>query len=75
MWFRPYPELREVIVNLKTDTVFRGVLYKRTRTYIVLKNAKLLQVRDKVIPLDGEVLIDVKNVDFIQVVNYADNTI
>jgi len=68
MVFNRYPELREVVVNCKTDTVFKGVLYKHTRNYIVLKNAQLLRTKSAPVEVDGEVMIDAQNIDFIQVV-------
>ena len=62
-----YPELREVVVNCKTDTVFKGVVYKRTPKYIIMKNVQLLQQAGEALKIDGEVMIDRANVDFIQV--------
>lgn len=66
-WGR-YPELRRVIVNLKTDRAFRGVLWRRRRNYLVMKNAEMLKVKGETVPVDGEVVIMAGNVDFIQVV-------
>jgi small nuclear ribonucleoprotein (snRNP)-like protein len=63
-----YPQVREVIVNTKTDKSFRGVLWSRRRGYIVLRNASMLQPRGDAIKMDGEVMIESANVDFIQVV-------
>lgn len=64
----PYPALRQVIVNTKTERTFRGVLWRRRRGFLVLRNAELLQGRGEVMPMDGEVVIPAENVDFIQVV-------
>jgi small nuclear ribonucleoprotein (snRNP)-like protein len=64
----PDPTLREVIVNTKTDKAFRGVLWQRTRGYLVLRNVSLLRAREAPLAVDGEVVIDAANVDFIQVV-------
>jgi len=66
--FESYPELRQVVVNTRTDRAFRGVLWRRRRGYLVLRNAELLKGRGEATPLDGEVVIDRENVDFIQVV-------
>ena len=63
-----YPQVREVIVNTKTDKSFRGVLWSRRRGYIVLRNVSMLQPRGDAIKMDGEVMIESANVDFIQVV-------
>lgn len=64
-----YPLKRQVIVNTKTDRAFRGVLWRVARwRYLVLKNAEMLRGRDEPVPIDGEVVIERANVDFIQVV-------
>lgn len=63
-----YPEKRTVIVNTRTERAFRGVLWRRRWGYLVLRNAELLKVRGETVPMDGEVVIDRANVDFIQVV-------
>lgn len=67
-WFERYPEVRTVIVNTKTERAFRGVLWRRRRGYLVLRNAELLKPRGETAPLDGEVVIPAANIDFIQVV-------
>ena len=65
--FKPYPVLRRVIVNTKTDKSFRGVLWRKNRDFLVLKNAELLGENGSRIPVDGEVVIERANVDFYQV--------
>lgn len=67
--FERYPELKNVVVNLKTGTVFRGVLWRKRGDYLVLRNAEMLRSKNEKIPVDGEVVLDARNVDFIQVVN------
>jgi len=62
-----YPCLRQVIVNTRTDRAFRGVLWARTGNYLVLRNAELLKGKGEIAPVGGEIVIDVSNVDFIQV--------
>lgn len=62
-----YPVLRRVIVSTKTGTSFRGLLWRRRRGYLVLRKAQLLKARGEVVPMDGEVVIDVANIDFVQV--------
>jgi small nuclear ribonucleoprotein (snRNP)-like protein len=66
--FDRYPAVRAVIVNTKSDKAFRGVLWRRTGEYLVLRNAELLKPRGEVSPMDGEVMILASNVDFVQVV-------
>jgi small nuclear ribonucleoprotein (snRNP)-like protein len=67
--FDRYPTLRRVIVNTKTDRAFRGVLWRRARGYLVLREAEILKAKGETTPMDGEVMIESSNVDFIQVVN------
>ena len=69
MIFDRYPTLRQVIVNTKTDRAFRGMLWQRRRGYLVLRNAEMLKSKGETVPMDGEVMIESPNVDFIQVVS------
>ena len=66
--FDRYPTLRRVIVNTRSDRAFRGVLWRKTRGYLVLRDAELLKAKGEVAPLDGEVVIPAENVDFMQVI-------
>lgn len=66
--FTRYPVLKTVVVNLKTGSTFRGVLWKKRQGYVVLRNAEMLRGKAESVPVDGEVMIDSANVDFIQVV-------
>jgi len=63
-----YPVLRKVVVNTKTERAFRGVLWRRREGYLVLKQAELLRGKGEVVPMDGELLIEAANIDFVQVV-------
>jgi small nuclear ribonucleoprotein (snRNP)-like protein len=65
--FDRYPEKRTVIVNTKTGEAFRGVLWSRRRCLVVLRNAELLRGRGEATKLEGEVVIEVANVSFYQV--------
>jgi small nuclear ribonucleoprotein (snRNP)-like protein len=70
MWlFSSYPCLRQVIVTLKTDRSFRGVLWRKRRGYLVLRNAEMLQPGGAIVHMDGEIVIESANVDFVQVVS------
>lgn len=68
-WFGlSYPFRYRVIVNLKNQTrAFRGVLWQETGGWLVLKHAEVLEDRSAPKPVDGEVLIERRDVDFIQV--------
>lgn len=68
MLFDRYPERRKVIANLKSGEAFRGVLWARGRRFLVLRNAEMLRPREQVVRMDGEVVVEWKNVSFLQVV-------
>jgi hypothetical protein len=64
------PQLQQVIVNLKSGTVFRGLIWQRRGTFLVLREVDMLSDRDsKMQPraTNGEVLVQLVDVDFIQV--------
>lgn len=58
---------RTAIVNTKTDQAFRGVLWKVRGRLIVLRNAQIYTGGESK-PVDGEVVLDRSNVDFIQII-------
>jgi len=59
--------MRRVIVNTKTERAFRGVLWRKRWGYLVLRDAQMLKPRGETVPIDGEVVIERGNVDFMQV--------
>ena len=65
--FERYPVYQTCIVNTRTDRAFRGVLWQKRARYLVLRNVELLKVGGETAPVDGEVVIERDNVDFIQV--------
>lgn len=58
---------RTVIVNLKTSKAFRGVLWKERGGILVLRQADLHE-KGTVVTVDGEVVLERSNVDFVQLV-------
>lgn len=67
-WFgNSYPYRYKVIVNLKNQRSFRGILWAQQGGWLVLKHAELLEERGAPKPVDGDVLIDRRDVEFIQV--------
>ena len=69
--FRPYPELKMVIVNLRSGTSFRAVVRQCAGQFVVLRNAEMLQDlghAERHI-VDGEVIVKLADVDFMQVVS------
>jgi small nuclear ribonucleoprotein (snRNP)-like protein len=68
--FRPYPVLKTGIINLHSGTSFRGVVYQVAGAFMVLRNAEMLQDRGQAARhvVDGEVIVRITDIDFIQVV-------
>lgn len=62
-----YPTLRQVVVNTKSGRAFRGILWRKRAGYLVLREAELLKGRGETVQMDGEVVIEASNVDFLQV--------
>lgn len=60
-----------VLLNLKTDKAFRAVLWAKRGPLLVLKDASLLEAGRDPVKLDGEVLVERGNVDFVQVLGPA----
>lgn len=67
MLFQRYPTRRQVVVNTKTDRAFRGILWRKAWGYVVLRNAELVKAGGETVRMDGEVVIERSNVDFLQV--------
>lgn len=62
-----YPTLRDAIVNTKRGgPSFRGVIWERRGGYLILRNAEMLKARGESIPIDGEALIPVADIEFVQ---------
>lgn len=66
-WWRPPGFLRSVNVNLKDETLLRGVLWQARGAWLVLRNAELIQQGEEVVPMIGEVVIHRDNLSFMQV--------
>lgn len=66
-WFKPrYPTLRKAIINLKTNSSIRGVIWERKAGYLILRNAEILVSPSEGTAVDGEVLIPEGDIHFIQ---------
>lgn len=59
---------RRVLVNLKTDKAIAGLLWAKRGQLLVLRNADLLEAGRPPVKLDGEVVFERSNVDFLQIV-------
>lgn len=65
-FWQKYPEKKQGIVNLKTNSSFRGVIWTISGQFLVLRNAEMLS-GDGVKGLDGEIILNLSDVEFIQV--------
>jgi hypothetical protein len=63
-----YRRLRRqsVILNTKTGKAFRGILWAQAGPLIVLRHAEVLEGTRRA-DVDGEVIVERSNVDFLQV--------
>lgn len=67
--YRKYAR-QTVVVNTKTGKAFRGVFFGARGPLLVLRQATLLEPGHAV-AVDGEVLVERSNIDFLQVVPSA----
>lgn len=68
MIFSRFPTKRKAVINTKSDKSFVGIIWERRRDYLILKDAQMLRPREEAIQMDGEVLIFVQDVEFMQLV-------
>jgi hypothetical protein len=59
---------RRAIVSLKSGSAFRGVLFDHRGDLYVLKDTEFLEVGRGAVRMDGDVVVDLDAVDFIQLV-------
>lgn len=57
---------KTVLVNLTTGRAFRGVLFEVRGDLLVLRNAEIIE-DDRVVPVEGSVVVERARVEFIQV--------
>lgn len=57
---------RQVYLFTKSGRTISGVLWRKRGPLLVLRNARLLE-HDRETPMDGEVVVERREVDFIQV--------
>lgn len=59
---------KRVIVNLHSGKAFRGYLSSAKGSVIILKQAELIEPGAEVVSVQGEVLIERSNIDFVQII-------
>jgi len=67
-WFRRKFARRQVFVNAKNGNAYRAILWDQGGGYLVLKEVTLFQDGQEM-AVEGEVVLPVDNVEFIQFVN------
>lgn len=68
-WWRPPCLLQPVIVNVKDDpsTAIKGVLWSQRGPWLTFRSCSILKANVPPMPMDGDVVIHVQNVAFLQV--------
>ena len=59
---------RTVIVNISSGRAFRGALLSAKRDIVTLGNAELIEPGQNPIPVPGTVVIERRQIEFVQVV-------
>jgi uncharacterized membrane protein YraQ (UPF0718 family) len=57
---------RQVLVQLHSGAAFTGVLWRRTGRLIVLRGAQYLEPQNQPHDMDGDVVLDRDNIEFVQ---------
>lgn len=58
---------RRMIVNMKSGRSFIGILWRRRGRLLVLRDAAIVDAAGDHHSLDGEVVVDVGEVEFVQI--------
>lgn len=66
-WARRLVARKRVLVRLHSGTALTGVLWQRRGRLLVLKQATLLEVDAEPAQMDGDVVVDRDQVEFLQV--------
>lgn len=64
--YRRFVLRRQVIVNLLSGQTVKGVPVSQAGPLLVLRGAEILNDSNDFVPVDGEIIVDRANVDFIQ---------
>lgn len=63
---------RRVVVNLRSGNALVGVLFARRGRLLVLKQATLHAVHAAPAPIDGDAVVEIGQIDFVQVLPVHD---
>lgn len=67
VWQRRLMVRRRVLVQLRSGRAVNGVLWQRRGRSLVLKSAELFEPGSDPTPMDGDVVLDREQVEFVQV--------
>ena len=67
-YYKKFTLSKTVIVNLKTNKAFKGVLVEEKTNLVILKNVELIEQGTESVNVAGSVLIEKQNIDFIQII-------
>jgi small nuclear ribonucleoprotein (snRNP)-like protein len=67
-YYKKFTLSKTVIVNLKTNKAFKGVLVEEKADIIILKNVELIEEGTESVNVAGSVLLEKHNIDFIQII-------
>lgn len=68
VWTRRLMVRRQVLVSLSSGRAFTGLLWARRGRQLVLKSAQLLEPGAQAVTVDGDVVVDRGQVEYVQVV-------
>ncbi|WP_218596155.1 hypothetical protein [Pseudonocardia oceani] len=68
LWARRLMVRRQVLVSLSSGRAFTGLLWARRGRQLVLKSAELLEPGAQAVVVDGDVVLDRAQVEYVQVV-------
>lgn len=58
---------RRVLVQMQSGRAFTGVQWRRRGRLLVLRGAEMLEPNNQPTPMDGEVVLDRAEIDYVQV--------
>lgn len=66
LWARRLVVRRQVLVNLRSGRAVSGVLWARKGRVVVLKSAQLIEPGSDPLGMDGDVILDRDQIEFMQ---------
>lgn len=57
---------RRVLVQMHSGRAFTGLLWRRRGRLVVLKSAEMLEPNNQPVPMDGDVILDRGEIEYVQ---------